>query len=322
MARKSTPWRALRPALLAGAAAITWLTLSSTAASADAGTESPPLLGGVTSSVSSLAHDLSVAVSPVPAGSPAGTVTGPGLLQPAVTPVSGLADNVIASVPVVNQMVPAGTVSSVSIPLAGAVDDVSAGVAQGVVAPAAEAVPVLEPVLQPVSDLVTGSAPLPVAVPDAPIDAVPAQLPVAANLASADAALSAPEATADIAATAAEPDEAAAASPAAAPAGSSNAGHQQLDSVPSGYFPHFDVFAVSAPVDPPLTSDPAPLPGQVPAAPGSGTGSSGSSASPSGAAAWLSPFDLGLERPGVIPVGDPSQHLPAPVSFDPGSSPD
>lgn len=321
MARKSTPWRALRPALLAGAAAITWLTLSSTAASADTGTDSPPLLGGVTSSVSSLTHDPSVAVSPAPAGSPAETIAGPGLLQPVVAPVSGLADSVIASVPVVNHVVPAGTVSSVSTPLAGVVDDVSAGVAQGVVSPATEAVPVLEPVLQPVSDLVTGSALLPVAVPDAPLDAVPAQLPVAANLASADAALSAPEAAAALAATAAEPGESAAVSPAAARA-DSNAGHEQRGSVPSGIFLHVDASAVSAPVELPLANDPAPLPGQGPATPGSGTGSSGSSGSPSGAAAWLSPFDLGLERPGVIPVGDPSQHLPAPVSFDPGSSPD
>ncbi|MDP9888411.1 hypothetical protein [Pseudarthrobacter enclensis] len=321
MARKSSPWRALRPALLAGAAAITWLTLSSAAASADTGQDSPPLPGGVTNSVSSLTQDLSGAVSPAPAGFPAGTAAGPGVLQPVAAPVSGLADNLIASVPALNLVVPAGSVSSVSAPLAGAVDDVSAGVAQGVVAPAVEAVPVLDPVLQPVSDLLTGSAPLPVAVPDAPIEVVPTQLPVAANLDSADAGPSAPEAAADIAMAAAEPDEAAAVLTAAAPAGS-NAGHERSDPVASGDVLHFNIAAASAPVEPPLTGGPVPLPGQAPAAPGSGTGSSGSSGSPSGAAAWLSPFDLGLDRPGVIPVGDSSQHLPAPVSFDPGSSPD
>ncbi|WP_306901314.1 hypothetical protein [Arthrobacter sp. B1I2] len=71
-----------------------------------------------------------------------------------------------------------------------------------------------------------------------------------------------------------------------------------------------------------LPLGPSPLPAQVPAAPGSGTGSGGASGSPSGAAAWLSPFDFGFERPGAVHAGETSEHAPAPVSFDPGSSPD
>ncbi|HSU46483.1 MAG TPA: hypothetical protein VLJ40_06195 [Arthrobacter sp.] len=72
----------------------------------------------------------------------------------------------------------------------------------------------------------------------------------------------------------------------------------------------------------PLTADPSPVPAHVPAAPASGTGSSGTSSGPSGAAAWLSPFDFGLERPGDVLAVTSSEHAPAPVSFDPGSSPD
>jgi hypothetical protein len=71
-----------------------------------------------------------------------------------------------------------------------------------------------------------------------------------------------------------------------------------------------------------LPVDPAQLPDRVPAVPASGTGSGGSSGGPSGAAAWLSPFDFGFEHPGAAPAGEASEHLPAPVSFDPGSSPD
>jgi hypothetical protein len=62
---------------------------------------------------------------------------------------------------------------------------------------------------------------------------------------------------------------------------------------------------------------PEPMP--APAA-GSGSGqSSGGSQTP---AAWLSSNFEHLSLPGSVPVSGPIQHLPAPVSFDPGSSPD
>ena len=169
MAKGLSPWRALRPVLLAGAATLTWLTLSSTAATADSA-DSGSLLGGVTSSVSSLA-------------SPAGQ-------HPAVSarrccrrplsrstvrtsaargrPLASSADQLIAAVPVVNEVVPAGTVSAVAVPVAVVADDATAGLVETVAPPLVEAVPVLEPVLQPVSDLVTGAAPLPVTLPSVP----------------------------------------------------------------------------------------------------------------------------------------------------------
>ncbi|MFC4395680.1 hypothetical protein [Arthrobacter sedimenti] len=325
----SSPWRAVRPALLAGAAAVTWLTLSSTAASADTGPDSSSLLGGVTSSVSSLAHDLADTVSPAPLGSPAGPAATSGLLQPVVTQVSGLADNLIASVPVVDKVVPAGTVATVSAPLVEVADGVTAGVVQVVVDPAADAVPVLEPVLQPVSDLLTGAAPLPVPLPEQPVDlqqpieAIQVELPAAETPAPAGAPAAA-EASEDVLqpATEADQDALALAGPPSAVGGvipeTRGAAALAATSVL-----HTEVSRLGDPVaDEPLSADPAPLPANAPAPPASGTGSGGSAGGPSGTAAWLSPFGFDFELSGVVLAGDTSEHAPAPVSFDPGSSPD
>ncbi|MDT0169661.1 hypothetical protein [Pseudarthrobacter sp. BRE9] len=320
MARLSSPWRAMRPALLAGAAAITWLTLSSTAASADSGPDSSSLLGSVTSSVSSLSNT----VAPAPPASPAGAAAGPGLVQPVVTQVSGLADNIISAVPVVDQVVPSGTISVVAAPLAAVADGVTAGVAQVVAAPAAEAVPVLEPVLQPVADLLTGTVPLPLPLPASPVDGVPADLPAGVIPDSAAAQPAAVEVLPDAPKMAPEQDLATGSSPAGPLAGSNS------ESETAGAVFLADTSgprtAVSVPADPaydqPLPVDPSPLPVQAPAAPASGAGSGGSSGGPSGAAAWLSPFGFGFERPGAVLAGEASEHAPAPVSFDPGSSPD
>ncbi|HKU02722.1 MAG TPA: hypothetical protein VJQ80_07935, partial [Arthrobacter sp.] len=204
MARSSSPWRALRPVLLAGAAAVTWLSLSSSAAAADAGTDSTSLLGSLTSSASSLTQDLAATVAPVPAGSASSPGASAGLLQPVVTPVSGLADNLIAAVPVLDQVVPAGTVSGVSDPLVELADTVAAGVAQDLTAPAAEALPVLEPVLQPVSDLLTGAVPMPVP----PLDDVQVDVPGTVVPAPAQEQSPAVEEAPDAIGTAAESGEA------------------------------------------------------------------------------------------------------------------
>lgn len=322
MARTSSPWRALRPVILAGAAAVSWLTLSSTGASADSGPDSPSLLGSATSSVSSLVQDVAEAVSPAAASSPAGPAAGPGLLQPVVTPVSGLADNLIAAVPVIDQVIPAGTVSAVSAPVVELADSVTAGVAEVVVAPAAEAVPVLEPVLQPVSDLLTGAAPLPLPLPES-VEAVPADLPAGVIPDSAAGQSTAVEALPDVPQTAAEPNVPAEPSAAVQVTGSKPGSEASGAAVLAGTSGLRA--AVSVTSDPayeqPLPVDPAPLPAQVPA-PASGAGSGGSSGGPSGAVAWLSPFGFGFERPGAVPAIGASEHAPEPVSFDPGSSPD
>lgn len=315
MARMSSPWRALRPALLAGAAAVTWLALSSTAASADAGPDSPSLLGSVTSSASSLTRNLAETVSEAPAASPAGPAAGPGLVQPVVSQVAGVAENFISSVPVVEQVIPAGTLSTVSAPVGEIADTVAAGVVQVVVAPAADAAPVLEPALQPVADLLNGTPPLPLPLPTAPVDVLGRTVP---------GSTAAVQALTDVSGMAQELVQGSESLPTVPVAGSA--------SVPStmGTAALANTSAPQAglavPADPsleqPLPVDPVPLGAQVPAAPASGTGSGGSSGGPSGAAAWLSPVGFGFERPGAVPAAGAPEHAPAPVSFDPGSSPD
>ncbi|WP_285244771.1 hypothetical protein [Pseudarthrobacter sp. fls2-241-R2A-127] len=321
MARRTSPWCALRPALLAGAAAAMWLALSSTAASADAGPDSQSLTPSAPGTVLSLPHNLAESVSPPPASPPAAVDPVPGLAQPVASRLSGLADAATSGVPVLEQVVPPGTVSSISAPVADVADAVTAGVVQVVAAPAAEAVPVLDPVLQPVSNVLTGATPvdLPALTADAPPAALPALGsgdPEVTRPAPVKAPVSALEAASDPALTSA-----------AVPAEVGIGNDVRLQ--PAGAGAIADTLgpeeAQSASTDPGFgqpAGDPAQLPGQVPAAPASGTGSGGSSGGPSGAAAWVSGFNVVFELPGALLAGEASGHIPAPVSFDPGSSPD
>ena len=317
MARMSSPWHALRPVLLAGAAAVTWLALSSTPATADATPDSSSLLGGATSPVSSLTQDL--AASPVSLVH-AGSTGSPGLLQPAVAPVSGVADNLIAAVPVVDHVVPAGTASAVSAPLVDLADKVTAGVAQEVVAPAAAAVPVLEPALQPVADLLTGTAPLPVP----PLEAVQTDLPAVAIPAPAQDQASSAEESPDARQTTPESGQAVEAlSTAATAQGSAGVEVIGLGGLANTAAPQLGVSGTAGSVtEQPLTVDIAPPPAQAPAAPASGTGSGGSSGGTPGAAAWLNPFYFDFDGTRAVRADLSPAHVPSPVSFDPGSSPD
>lgn len=309
MAGNLSPLRALRPVLLAGAAALTWLTFSASTASADTLPDATTLLGGVTASVSSVTEKLPVPVPEAPAAAP---VSSPGLPAPLAGEVSGLADHLVASVPVVNQVVPAGTVSVISLPVAQAADAVTAKVAEAVVPPVTEALPVLEPVLQPVSDLVTGSALLPVELPEVPLASGDDERPAGAGTATAGTGVAPGEAgspahTSDIpfveaaGATGTAPVGAALAQASAASWGSV-AGSDSAQELP--------------------TADPSPTHAQAPAVPASGTGSSASSAGSSGGAACLNAFSFDPAASGALHGVDVSEHAPAPVSFDPGSRPD
>ncbi|MGY4540736.1 hypothetical protein ACVWY0_000642 [Arthrobacter sp. UYNi723] len=169
MAKVRSPWRALRPLLLAGAVTATWLTLSASAATADSSRDSGSLLGGLTSSAASLTAPLSGAVSPVlEAASPAPSPTG--LLQPVVGRVAGTADQLIAAVPVVKSVVPAGSVTGVDVPVAAVVDTAADDLIETVAPPLTDAAPVLEPILKSVVDLV-----------DATVASSPVQLPGTSN---------------------------------------------------------------------------------------------------------------------------------------------
>lgn len=307
MAGSRSPWRALRPVFLAGAAALTWLTFSASTASADTLSDATTLLGGVTDSVSSVAEKPPVAPAPgTPAPAP---VSSPGLVTPFVGEASGLADQLVYSVPVVNQVVPAGAVSVISIPIAHAADAAAVEVAEAVVPPVAEALPALEPVLQPVSDLVTGSAPLPVGLPDLPLVSGDGGSPASAGTVPAgtggEAASTAPKSAipfVEAASTGAAPLGGIALAQASAASRASFAGPDSAQEQP--------------------TAGHSPAPAQAPAVPASGTGSSVAPGGSSGAAAWLSAFNFDLSTPGAVRPGDTPEHAPAPVSFDPGSRPD
>jgi hypothetical protein len=317
VAKVRSPWRLLRPLFLAGAVTATWLTLSSSAATADTSTDSGSLLGGVTSSVSSLTAPLTGVTPPVEAKAPvaladppAPSATPTGLLQPLAGSLANTTDQVVAAVPVVRSIVPSGTVSTVAVPLATVADGAVAGLVDVAVPPLVEAVPVLEPVVQPVADLVTGATPLPAVLPGVP-----------------NASGDLPEALA--------PDTAAPTTVSAVTGsdGSAHAvpGHAEtaVDEVIGSSRPSLAHTGTPATATPgaslrqaathaPLTEDPSPSPVPAPAAPGSGAGG----ASPSGVAAWLNDFELDLPFSGTHPITGTSEHAPAPVSFDPGSSPD
>jgi len=315
MAWKRPGWRALRPILLAGAAGITWLTLSCSPASADSPVDSPSLPEGTTGTVLSLVQG---AATSVPAPAPASPAAAPGPAQSVASPLSSTVDDAIAGVPVVANVVPQATVSSVAVPAAHTVDSFTA-VAVQVVAPAAESVPALDPVVTPVSDLLAGSSP--VALPLPTLDTVPARLPVAGSTATAadqPSPVDAPSAAADgapvtaiapaqLQAPGSRPGTAPAIRLAGIPATTSVTGPHQSSDPASGHT---------------LPLDPAHLPDGIPAVPGSGSGSAGASGGPPGATAWLSVFFFGFDSPGLPPAGEASGHIPAPVSFDPGSSPD
>lgn len=310
MAANRSPWRALRPVFLAGAATLTWLTFSASAASADTLPEATTLLGGVTNSVSSVTEELPAPAPVAPAAAPTTSTPAPGsssgLLTPLAGEVSAMADQVVSSVPVVTNVVPAGAVSVIAIPVAQAADAATADVAEAVIPPVAGALPVLEPVLEPVSDLVTGSALLSVGLHELPL--------VSGAGSVLDATGAVPPGAVPTAHTPAGPLVDAAETPAsgAAPVGGVALARASAASWAS----------IAGPDAVQPTADPSPAPVQAPAVPASGTGSSAASAGSPSAAAWLSPFNLGPATPGALRAGDVPEHAPAPVSFDPGSSPD
>jgi len=179
---------------------------------------------------------------------------------------------------------------------------------------------VLEPVLVPVSDLVTGSDPLP--LPDLsgtlPLEELPASGPVAA------ARTNFVEPVQD-AAVAVRAGSFGAAEPARA--ADVNAAAPSLTVFP-GFGAAFlaETAGIQPAVHPsgggdagqPVTDDPA----QSPAVPGTGTGSGGPASVAFGSAAWLSAYDFDHFLCRAVLAREDGEHAPAPVSFDPGSSPD
>jgi hypothetical protein len=310
MAQARSPWRLLRPVLLASAATLTWLTLSTSAATADSSADSGALLGGVTSSVSSLSSALTETVappapSPAPAPAPAPVDPSAGLVQPVVGSLAGTADLLVTEAPVLDYAVPAGTVSAVTAPFATVADDATAGLVNTVAPPLAEAVPVLETLLEPVTDLVGGVASLP-------------ELPLDVTVSSPVEALSADSVIAPVSVTSqlhSAPTD----------GGTVLAGGPTVATQPAGSGTTAPIALAAAGTHPdrpgaPLTLDPSGIPS--PLGPTSGAGSGAPSSGSNGSAAWLDTFGFYLPLPGAFRISGPSEHAPSPVSFDPGSSPD
>lgn len=317
--------RSLRSLLLGGAAAVAWLALSSPGASADAGTPSDSILGGLTSSVSSVtsaagdalsaAPSHSRAANPAPAPSPASGSNG--LLQPVVGSLTGAVDNLAGSIPVINQVVPDGAVSNAVSPVSAAVDNAASGFAETVIPPASETIPALQPVLDPVADVISGgdvALPEPVAGVVTELvgePAVPGPGLLGDSGAGGDATAALPDTADSVSSDASSNGTAALATGFSAMwAPSMSLGDTSGEAATSG---------VAAPSD---GGNGPPGPEAVPAVPGSGSGSGQSSGGSSGGAACLTDLSLNLPQPGNTPASEPLQHAPAPVSFDPGSSPD
>lgn len=328
------PWRTLRPLLLAGAAATAWLTLSAPAANADSTSDPGSLLGGISSSLSSVAGTAATPVNDTlasvvhavrPEAVQAPSVAAPavaapptrpvvpepaGLLQPLTGAATGTVDYLIEAVPVVNQIVPSGTVGTVTAPAVAAADTIATEAAHTVLPAASEALPVLEPVLEPVGELLPGTHTLSPPIPGS--EALAPSLAAVTDSSAFDGG----------------------SGTGAGPAPGARFGADLLSSGPSVTSEH----AVSLPVanlgsarsstspagnfESPGNAGGAPVPHEPPAVPGSGSGTSQSSGAGPGGSAWLSTFHLNVPLTGVFPVSGPLQSSPAPVSFDPGSSPD
>lgn len=316
-------WRALRPLLLAGAAATAWLTLSAPGASAGAASDPGSLLGNVSSTVSSVTE---AAVSPVagaltsaaPSVAPGAAEVGgvlpaqpstaepDGLLRPLTGPATGTVDRLIETVPMVNHVDPSGTVGAVTARVVEAANGIVVEITQQVLPAASEAIPALDPVVAPVGDLLTGVDLPPDTGATAPLLAVPGP----SALEDGTAGEGAPSSALPVRAVAESFRELPAAAAESAASSPSNG---------SGPLP---AARHAGSLEAPLPTDGTPYPAALPAVPGSGSGSSQPFGGGAGGAAWLSDFHMDVPLNRAVPVSGPLQNSPAPVSFDPGSSPD
>lgn len=311
MKSKSSAWAFLRPLLLVVAATAAWIALSAVGASADS-SPSHDLLPGAAHSAANLTHQAKDELEPAPAGlaggpatAPASTVASlvPASLRTAAEEVTGLTENVVQSVPAVSEVVPAGEVAAVADPAVGVVDG-----AVGAVVPLAGAV--LEP-LDPVLEPVVNAVVLPVVPPEAEPQTV---LPVTTDVGAAPVPEPAPgpPPVAELPKT-----TQGVTNPAQSGAVSQNLGAKsRLQMKLAAATP---VLSEAGPDDAPFRA-PSEVP---PAVPGAAIGGSG----PSGgygpaASAWITAHHFPVPAVGMAAILGQSLTATAPVSFDPGSSPD
>jgi hypothetical protein len=237
-----------------------------------------------------------------------------GLVQPVRGGVTDVVDDVIAAVPVVNQVVPEGPVASVTAPVVSAAET---AVTDAVVPDAAGALPVVDQVIEPVRDIVDVDVDAPLPLPLAPLSSAPAD-PLDGT-SEPSASLKPAADTAGFPAI----GSASAEGLQAGQEGPLTPAATLLTAPGGGAALPLNAAAVSSGTPELPAGGESPASGWLPAAAGSGSGSgSSSSGSSGGAAAWLTASTIDLPLTGDAPVSGPLQHAPAPVSLEPGCSPD
>ncbi|WP_284751881.1 hypothetical protein [Arthrobacter sp. efr-133-R2A-120] len=312
--------------MLAGAGAVVWMALSSAAANADSGsTDNHTLLGGAGSSVSNVVHnaarDLSgtlgnadpAGVASVPA--PAvhlPSVRVPAVRVPAVQVPARNVDQLVASAPVVSAVLPEGTVSGVTTPVVSPAASALDGVGSSVGSVVGRAVTRALGVVGSTVETLPGGS-LPVIIPDIAITVPAIQFPDDVGIAEALSEGPTVLATAGGVLTTPAQDVAA----------------QLLNLAGASGPPGLTGTPSKATVWASRTGDPSAPPSDGTFPPGTPGGSDtvgGSavlSSNPSGAAAaWLQGTNLFYPLAGTLVSTAAAGRVPAPVSFDPGSSPD
>lgn len=331
----------LRSIMLAGAGAVVWMALSSTAANADSGnTNSHTLLGGAESAVTNVVHSATSGITrtlgnavPVEAASvpaPAAPSAPVPAVQLPVTQIptsvvrelprlAQTIDHVVANTPVVNVIVPERTVGAVTAPVVSrttsAVDRVESGVSSlvgGVIVPALGAVGSTVDAI-PVDNL-------PVAIPGLPAMAPgirdPGNVGTGATLSEQPSVLiSGADA---LAVSAISPMVNAMVAP--LPSLSETFGLLGTDRAPCNAAIQYGDSGSPAVSDPPSGGN---FPNGTPGRSTAGNSSAALLSNPSGGVtAWIPSADLFHPRAGSLVSTAAAGQIPAPVSFDPGSSPD
>jgi hypothetical protein len=347
--------RPLRPVLIAGAAAVAWLSFSAPAADASTEQGQDSLLGGITAPATSAgsgtndlgitARALKVIDTVAPAGQPdvsavpvlappsqavpagampapaAAAEYAPSLVRGIIAPVEAAAHTLTSS-----EVLPAHVAAPVASLANTAVERVAETVSQTVVAPAVEAAPVLAPPLESVSDVVKRAPSL-----------VESVAPVPEVLEEADSAAAADVAEAlHVTPNSGSSDEAEGATQSAAPTANTAAGDAEdagirdelssADSILRGAsgpaMAAQSLLALSGNGRTPAEGDDRPGP-LLPAFPsGSGSGNGQSSGGPFASAAWLAGSFENLPPAGLLAVRGLLQHIPSSIALEPGSSPD
>ncbi|MFJ5697952.1 hypothetical protein [Arthrobacter sp. NPDC093139] len=365
MASSALPWsalRPLRPVLIAGAAAVAWLSFTAPAADASTQQGQDSLLGGISSAVTSslnseskaariaqtaqktihsvaeapARHTHAVAVpapgsAPIPQAAPpvrsapqAAPRAIPSLVNELAAPLQAAADTLA---PV--KALPADTATLLTAPVTTLADPAVSGIAEKVagtvVRPVTEAAPALEPHLESIADVLEGTPPLAGPAVTPVVDVIQALTPSQKS----DGVLPLPAVPGPASSESAESARVSTAhSPVPVPGAVGSSGPRPL--FHAAAFPSLEPVGaaqsrpgMSAGGGTPFGGEADPAAAPLPTPPaGSGSGNGQSAGGPSPSAAWLTSPFGFLPPAGRVPASGPPQHVPSPVAIDPGSSPD